>query len=529
LNIRLITFLKAFLVIYVLAMVLSLFIQLKFPVTDQPYLYQHSKTITADNREIEIHYLHLENPESNRSLILLPDYLDNADYLLPLAESLQSRFDVKIPIYPTHDLAGRSLDHSLDVRANIINTFTDSLAADSFHLLGYGYGGLTAFALLNNFGADQEKYRSLTLLSSLGPVELHFLGNHTINRSLYALLYPAVTFFKYLTPHMGWFHHQPIDYSFIKTLRSMDQRDVREQVKNIEQPVLILHPLQDNYVSLAVAEENHRILPQSYLATNEGPHQEIFENPDIWKTHIFWFLENVEKGMAETRSTAEAERKKLAEKPFDAESMDTIGGWTLFIIVILLAFITLLNEDIACIGAGLIVAGGVLDFWIAVLGCFAGILLSDTIIYLMGRWIGTPVLSWVPFKWFINKEDIDRAERMFKMKGIGIIFAARFLPGTRLPTYLVAGMLKTKFWSFFGYFVIAISIWAPILIGLSALIGQPMLQYLHVYQEYAIWLLPIIIILIYTVIKLIIPLATVTGRRKLLVKWGRFKERNFDR
>jgi pimeloyl-ACP methyl ester carboxylesterase len=55
----------------------------------------------------------------------------------------------------------------------------------------------------------------------------------------------------------------------------MDQREVREQVKNIEQPVLILHPLHDHYVSLAVAEENHRILPQSYLATNEGPHQEI--------------------------------------------------------------------------------------------------------------------------------------------------------------------------------------------------------------------------------------------------------------
>ncbi len=309
----------------------------------------------------------------------------------------------------------------------------------------------------------------------------------------------------------------------------MDHREVRDQAKNIDQPVLILHPLQDNFVSLAVAEENHRIIPQSYLATNEGSYQEIKENPDIWKKQIFWFLENVEKELATTRSTAEDERKILADKPFDAESMDTIGGWTLFFIFTLLTLVTLINEDIACIGAGLIVAGGVLDFWIAVLACYAGVLLSDTIIYSMGRWIGTPVLRWIPFKWFINKEDIDRAERMYKMKGMGIIFAARFLPGTRLPTYLVAGMLKTKFSSFFGYFLIAISIWAPILVGLSALIGQPMLLYLQVYQDYAIWLLPIIIILIYTIIKLIIPLATVTGRRKLLVKWGRFKERNFDK
>jgi membrane protein DedA with SNARE-associated domain len=149
-------------------------------------------------------------------------------------------------------------------------------------------------------------------------------------------------------------------------------------------------------------------------------------------------------GVADTRSAAENERKNWPAKPFDAESMDTIGGWTLLIIVILLAFITLINEDIACIGAGLIVASGVLDFWIAVLGCFIGILISDTAIYLMGRWIGSPVLKWIPFKWFIKKEDMDRAERMFRMKGIGIIFAARFLPGTRLPTYLVAGMLKNQ-------------------------------------------------------------------------------------
>lgn len=528
-NIRLITFLKAFFVLYVLAMVLSLFVQLKFPVSDKPNHYQRSITITIENREIELQYLHLENPGSERSLIMLPDYLENTEFLLPLAKSIQSRFDVKIPIYPTHDRVSNSLDHSLEFRAKIINSFTETLAEDSFHLLGYGYGGLAAFALLNDFGTDQEKYRSLTLLSSLGPVELHFLGNHTINRSLYTLLYPAVTFFKYLTPHMGWFHHQPIDYSFIKTLRSMDQREVRDQVKNIEQPVLILHPLHDHYVSLSVAEENHRIIPQSYLATNEGAHQEIYENPDIWKTHIFWFLENVEMGVADTRSAAENERKKLAGKPFDAESMDTIGGWTLLIIVILLAFITLINEDIACIGAGLIVASGVLDFWIAVLGCFIGILISDTAIYSMGRWIGSPVLKWIPFKWFIKKEDMDRAERMFRMKGIEIIFVTRFLPGTRLPTYLVAGMLKTKFWVFFGYFVMAISIWAPFLVGLSALIGQPMLGYLQIYQDYAIWILPILIIMIYTAIKLFIPLATVTGRRRLVVKWRKFKERNFGR
>jgi len=208
--------------------------------------------------------------------------------------------------------------------------------------------------------------------------------------------------------------------------------------------------------------------------------------------------------------------------------MDSIGGWTLFIIILLLAVSTIISEDLACIAGGLIVASGVIDFWFAVLGCFSGILIADVSIYLMGRWIGSPVLRWVPFRWFIKREDVERAKRLFRMRGAEIIFITRFLPGTRLPTYLVAGMLKTKFPYFLGYFLLAITIWTPMLVGLSALIGQPMLHYLQVYQDYAMWILPVIILVIYLIIKFIMPLTTVSGRRRFLVKWERFKERYFQ-
>ena len=522
------SFIRAFIIFYLAMMILSYLIQFSFTAEEQPNKYQKERYLDVDDHEIELNYLHVSGRDVNRALIILPDYLDNPEILLQLAESLADGFDVYIPVYPTSDRDGNSVPHTLEFRASVVDTFSDELAMSDVNLLGYGYGGLVAFNLLGSPATDFEKYHSLTLLSSFGPVELHFLGNHTINLSLYTLLYPAVTFVKYFTPHMGWFVHQPIQYSYISTLRALDHREVRNDIRNIGQPVLILHPGKDNYVSLSVAEENHRLLPQSYLVTHDGGHNLIQERPDLWSNQIKWFADLVERGDAQNRAVADRIRTEMSQAPFDASGMDSIGGWTLFIIILLLAVSTIISEDLACIAGGLIVASGVIDFWFAVLGCFSGILIADVSIYLMGRWIGSPVLRWVPFRWFIKREDVERAKRLFRMRGAEIIFITRFLPGTRLPTYLVAGMLKTKFPYFLGYFLLAITIWTPMLVGLSALIGQPMLHYLQVYQDYAMWILPVIILVIYLVIKFIMPLTTVSGRRRLLVKWERFKERNFQ-
>ena len=44
--------------------------------------------------------------------------------------------------------------------------------------------------------------------------------------------------------------------------------------------------------------------------------------------------------------------------------------------------------------------------------------------------------------------------------------------GTRLPTYFAAGMLHTSFWRFTGYFFVACALWTPLLVGLSAAVGE---------------------------------------------------------
>ena len=48
---------------------------------------------------------------------------------------------------------------------------------------------------------------------------------------------------------------------------------------------------------------------------------------------------------------------------------------------------------------------------------------------------------------------------------------SRFTPGLRLPTYLAAGLLRTSFPAFAGYFLLAAAIWTPLLVGATAFFG----------------------------------------------------------
>lgn len=516
---------KIIAVLYAGALLLSWSIQYFFSTSDQPNFYEEEQVILVDGKRISHPYYSIDKSNTEKTIILVPDLFGGPEFLLPLARSLQDSINVVIPVYPKSTIDGQSIPFSVENRAAYLSVLTDSLDLDRAHLLGHGYGGLIAINIASD--SSSNRFESLTLLSSYGPQELQFLGNHVINRSLYSMLYPVVTVFKYLVPHMGWYDEQPVDFNFVKTLTAIDQRPVREQLNRIDIPVHIVQPIQDRYVSLAIAMEMYRLIPQSSLFVVQGDHNTTKENPTVMAPHIIDFTSQAESGLAKTRANAEESRVENSRKPFDSENFETVGGWTLIIIMLLLASISLFSEDLACVAGGLLVASGIIDFWPAVIGACIGVLGADVILYWLGRWIGNPILQWIPFRWYIKQEDIIKAEKMYRMRGVEIIFATRFLPGTRLPVYLVSGMISVKFSFFLFYFVLAMIIWAPLLVWVSALIGQPMISYLTSYQEHAIWLIPIILGMIYIVIKGLILISTPTGRRKVVVKFGRFREKYF--
>lgn len=510
--------------VYLILLASSWGVQHYFPITEKPYKFEQKQQITDGSDEIELRYYHLPGIRNSGTVLLVPDVLYANDFILPLAHSLQQNYDVIIPHYPDSATTGKPVSHSVRSRANQVQALLETVSGP-VHVIGHGYGGLVAAELLSRADHPSENIMSLTLLSSFGVQELNFLGNHTLNKSLYSLLYPVVGVYKYAVPHFGSFYRQPLNSSYVRSKTEMDQRSIREKLQNIDLPALVLHAQHDRYVPLATGVESHRLLAQSYFVTEDARHWDIEDQPQIWVRHLNWFFNLVQNGYAPGREQASAERIAFSQEPFDADEMETIGGWALVIIILLLALSTLISEDLSCIAGGLVVASGLIDFWFAVLGCFLGILIADVSTYFMGRWVGRPVLNWIPFRWLIKKKDMQRIEQMFEMRGVEIIFVTRFLPGTRFPAYLAAGILETDFKVFLGYFVVAIALWTPMLVGISAIIGQPMIQYLEIYQDYALWIVLGLALMIYSIIKIVLPLATVKGRREVYVKWHRMKEK----
>ena len=208
-------------------------------------------------------------------------------------------------------------------------------------------------------------------------------------------------------------------------------------------------------------------------------------------------------------------------KPFDYHSYENDLQGRVIFIVILLAIATLVSEDITCVTAGLLVSQGAIGFFPATLGCFLGIFIGDTGLYLLGRILGIRALHIPPLKWIVDAQKIERSKKFYDRYGLIIIIVSRWLPGMRVPTYIAGGMLKLSFLKFISYFIIAAGLWTPALVGISTIVGDRLLGWLHKFEQHALLVLVAVIVTVLFAVHLAMALATHRGRRLLAGKWRR--------
>jgi len=125
-----------------------------------------------------------------------------------------------------------------------------------------------------------------------------------------------------------------------------------------------------------------------------------------------------------------------------------------------------LSEELVLLTAGLVVAQGQghLGFMIAV--AFAGTLGGDLSLYTLGRTVGLRALS---SKWLtriLTPARVSWIEGHFHRHGAKTVLVARFLPGLRAATFLVAGISRLSGLKFL------------VADGLGALISVPLLTWL---------------------------------------------------
>lgn len=192
-----------------------------------------------------------------------------------------------------------------------------------------------------------------------------------------------------------------------------------------------------------------------------------------------------------------------------------------------IAFSTLVSEDLACITAGVMAGNDVLSFGWALLAAFLGIYLGDVLLYALG-WIGGPgLLVRRPFRWIIPPARVEQAEELFREHGGKLIFSSRLLPGSRLPVYAAAGVLKYSPPRFAIFMLLAGGLSTILLVTLSYHLGAVIFNYLKIYEKYAVPIFLGFIAAFWITVKLVEILATRRSRliflsqaRKLLRRVG---------
>ena len=377
-----------------------------------------------------------------------------------------------------------------------------------YHLIAQCYGTPVAIRIVSR---DPGNVLSLLLINPKGLTEFEWLGNGLIDRSLRSVESVGL-----------WSYDRAVPFSWKSDLplpRMRWEADIvahsnfdltRKDLTSLKIPVGIATD-----PTTAQAKEFFRIIPQSGWIGADTT------------SAVSSFFKRAEDAAVAGIPDPAANRVQESLKNYNELYRTEVSGTALVFAMILIALSTLISEDLACIGAGLLVSQGGIGFLPASLACFAGIYFGDIAIYLLGRLFGELLVRKRPFRWFISPKAVQSSEVWFRNQGNFVLWATRFMPGTRVPVYFAAGALKSPFWLVSLILAGAAVIWVPILIYLSCVIGDRMLSWFEQYEQMAIWGVLAAFVFILLVTHNLLPLLTYRGRRLLCSRWKRLTHWEF--
>lgn len=136
---------------------------------------------------------------------------------------------------------------------------------------------------------------------------------------------------------------------------------------------------------------------------------------------------------------------------------DAVGSLILLSLAIILC--SSVFEDLTIIIVGVLAAEGIIPVPIAFPSLYAGVLLGDIGVYWLGRLARThPGLAR-----HIEHDFVASLRAWLESRYTLTIFSARFIPGSRFPTYTASGFFGFPFSTFIATVAGAIAIWTTFL------------------------------------------------------------------
>ena len=148
----------------------------------------------------------------------------------------------------------------------------------------------------------------------------------------------------------------------------------------------------------------------------------------------------------------------------EAADMAMMTGWVLYFSIFALPFI---QEDAAVIGAATASLAGAAPTSLILAAILTGLVASDAWKYWMGRLARR-------YQWahkFAEKPGVSVAGDLIRKEFIQTMLTARFVPGTRIPTYIAAGFFKADYVRYILTLAVTASLYVAIMFTLFHSVG----------------------------------------------------------
>ncbi|MCZ6872530.1 MAG: DedA family protein [bacterium] len=139
--------------------------------------------------------------------------------------------------------------------------------------------------------------------------------------------------------------------------------------------------------------------------------------------------------------------------------------WVYFLIFSLLFLCGVgfpMAEELVLLAGGALVASGVLDPVLMLVVTFLGVLISDILLFGFGRGIASRLTTSAYFARWLSPRRLVKGAAFFAKYGNATVFLARFTPGLRAPTFLLAGSMQMGLWRFITIDTLASLVFIPL-------------------------------------------------------------------
>lgn len=145
----------------------------------------------------------------------------------------------------------------------------------------------------------------------------------------------------------------------------------------------------------------------------------------------------------------------------------------LFFLLLLCGLGFPMAEELVLLLGGALVASRVLHPLLMLLVNLLGVLIGDVFLFGLGRGVSSRLSRSPRFTaWFAQK--LERGRPLLARYGDITVFFARFIPGLRAPTFLIAGTMQMSLWRFVSIDTLASLIFVPALCAMGYLFVDQM-------------------------------------------------------